>query len=272
MTTRLLTGTYVSGYHITPPVTIVSIATTGYVEGTGVTTPTAATGAYTVVNEGKVASSGAGIYLYTGGSITNGASTDTTASISGTVGVVVGADAGTVVNFATISASRAASQGVILAHGGSVTNGSASDTQALVQGAEAVGVYLTAGTVRNFGTLQGGAMAPEGGAVYLGGGGSVINGSASDTTALIGGSLTLGSVDGVVTKNVAATVINYGDIVGASAGTVNYVYYTSTAILLKAGGTVTNGASGASSAYIVITHVPVGAWIRAGWEWAFRRV
>ena len=50
MTTKVLTGTYAAGYSLTSPITTLSIASGGYVEGQGVHSASAA--AYTVVNGG----------------------------------------------------------------------------------------------------------------------------------------------------------------------------------------------------------------------------
>ena len=173
MTTRTLTGTYASGYAMTLPVTDLTIATSGYVEGDGVTSPAAGLGAYTIVNDGKVKTSGNAVYLYSGGSLTNGALDLKTAQISGGIGVIVGEKAGTVANFGSIqglgvSDGGAEGNGVVLSDGGTVTNGANSDTTATIAGAAAVAIYGLAGTIRNFGQLLGTTPATYGRVVYLG--------------------------------------------------------------------------------------------------------
>ena len=77
---------------------------------------------------------GAGVLLHGGGLITNGGALDTKAEIvGGLAGVDVTTAAGTVRNFGTIRAQGTnTSTGIVLAAGGSVTNGSASNHAALI--------------------------------------------------------------------------------------------------------------------------------------------
>jgi len=275
MTTKTISGTYASGYAITPPTTLLSITSAGYVEGAGVKSPASRSGAYTVVNDGRVTADASaldfGIYLYSGGSVTNGAASVTTAAISGSIGVAFGGTAGTVANDGTIkglgiSTGAAAGTGVILLEGGSVTNGAAADTTALIAGdSAAVSVYGHAGTIRNFGILEGTTVdtgrdytGPTGtAAVYLQAGGSIINGSAADHGAVIenefvrGGAT--GATDAIVAKTAAATVRNYGAITGVGHpffDTSHDLNVLSTAIDLEAGGGVTNGTATDTSASI----------------------
>ena len=151
MTTHTITGTYASGYAMTPPVTDLTVAASGYVEGNGVTSPASGLGAYTLVNDGKIKAGPWGVYLYSGGSVINGGADDTTAQTSGGIGVIVGFGAGTVVNDATIqgvgvSNGGAEGNGVVLSQGGEITNGAASDTSALIAGATAASDYGQAAT------------------------------------------------------------------------------------------------------------------------------
>ncbi len=264
MTTKTLTGTYASGYTMTSPVTDLIVATTGLVEGNGIVSPWNGHNAYGLVNYGKVTASNLaiGVYLYSGGSVTNGAASIRSAKISGGLGVIIGEAAGTVVNFGSIqglgaSSGGAAGNGVILAQGGTVTNGTASDTTALISGATAVATYGRAGTVNNFGTLKG-TSAPAGvPVVYLHAGGRVTNGSATNTTAYIGGANGQHYLDPILAKGAAATVTNFGSIVGAASYINNgggLSFYLSKAINLKAGGMVTNGTSLDTGAFISGTY------------------
>jgi hypothetical protein len=260
MTTKTISGTLAAGYAITPPTTEVSITTTGYVEGNGVTSPPSKLGAYTLVNDGRIKAGASGVYLYSGGYLANGAATITNAQISGSIGVIFGEKAGTVANFGAIQGlgvtdGGAEGNGVILSQGGSVTNGAAKDTGALIAGAAAVAIYGQAGTIANFGTLSGTSSLAGERVVYLDDGGVLTNGSAADTSAYIGGSGAQSLINPVLAKGAAATVVNFGAIEGAAS----YVYdgstgalnlYLSTAIDLRAGGKVTNGTPTDTGAYI----------------------
>src|SRR5665213_1307803 len=91
-----------------------------------------------------------------------------------------------IANYGSVNATSG--YGVDLGSGGTVTNGSASDTTALISGPTGVLTQNASATVTNFGTIQTtfrGFGGPDG--VHLGTGGTVTNGSASDTTALISG-------------------------------------------------------------------------------------
>ena len=100
MTTRLLNGTYASGYTIHAPTTVVSITSSGYVEGTGVQSQTITSVGYTVINQGRIRSTQAGVYLRHGGAVTNGSASNTAASIVGTyAGVGILGAAGTVTHW-----------------------------------------------------------------------------------------------------------------------------------------------------------------------------
>jgi hypothetical protein len=185
----------------------------------------------TVANFGLIAATGAtsndcGIYMGEAGRLTNGAASDLNAGVIGYTGVSFSAS-GTVVNYGTIGglAVTATSAGIYLAAGGSVINGQGSDRTALIEGANAVVVQVSAGTVKNLGTL----LAPGLGiGATLAAGGAVTNGSASDKSALIQG------YSGVV-MGAAATVTNYGTVDGV--GVSAYLEGVS----LAAGGTVING-------------------------------
>jgi hypothetical protein len=124
--------------------------------------------------------------------------------------------------------------GIELKDGGSVTNGSSTNTHALVSGFESVFIGGAAGTVANFGTINGG-KGSFGFGVALGYGGSLTNGSALDTTALIVG------YEGVVFDR-AGEVANFGTIETFEARFA--------AVYMGDGGTVTNGSIADTTALI----------------------
>ncbi len=176
-------------------------------------------GPTTVTNYGTIvgfAGGAAGVGLFRGGLVTNGSSTDTTATISGHVGVSVQNARATVVNFGTIQGYG--NECVLLEDGGSVINGSNADTTALIGGPNtAYGVNSRKpATVTNFGTIYG----------VISFNGTVINGSAADTTALISGNI------GVFGGH---KVINFGTI---------------TTISLESSATLTNGSVDDTAALI----------------------
>jgi hypothetical protein len=116
----------------------------------------------------------------------------------------------------------AAANGVYLAAGGLVTNGSAVDVTAVISGDIGVAVKGASGVVINYGTISGYSTKEHINlnkvGVYLGSGGMVTNGSATDTSALIAGVSATGG---------ATTIVNFGTIavpqvqaVGLSRGTV----------------------------------------------------
>jgi Ca2+-binding RTX toxin-like protein len=168
-------------------------------------------GAGTVINFGTVTATvadGIGILgaYSTPVQITNGSSTSTKALISSTYGI--NAAAGSVVtNFGTITGIGSGGEALDL-RGGTVVNGAANSTAALLQG-EFVGVYLTgAGGVTNYGQITGGGVS-----MLLTGGGTILNGSSSDQTALIGN-----GIDGIdVSGATAVTVTNFGTIEGVDS-------------------------------------------------------
>ena len=125
--------------------------------------------------------------------------------------------------------------GIELTGGGSITNGSASDTTALIfayisgsQGHYSRGVFISGcGTVTNYGRISSGDFG-----VLIESGGSLINGSASDTTASIS---TLQRGIGIS----PGTVINFGTIDSKFSDGV-----------YRSEGSVTNGSSSDTGALI----------------------
>ncbi len=219
-----------------------------------------------VANSGTVTAAGTGSYgvgLDEGGTVVNGRGGSAIGLIEGGIdGVVVDGAAGTITNFGTINGTGTSSDGIFLAAGGKITNGSSGSTAALIKGA-GYGVAVTGGTgmVANFGTIEstgsnsngvglaGGSVINfgtiEGTGSYANGvglaGGKVTNGSGVVTTALIEGEKNGFGVAGSQTGG-AVTVTNFGTIKGADAA--------SDGVGLGAGGRVTNGSSGSTAALI----------------------
>ncbi|MGC2412054.1 MAG: hypothetical protein WA459_05075 [Stellaceae bacterium] len=189
----------------------------------------------TVFNDGKITGTGAngvGVQLDDGGKITNGAGVPT-ALISGyTDGVEVFAASGTVANDGTVAGTGASGVGVQLNAGGSVTNGGSAAPAALISG-NYNGVYVgaIAGTVVNDGTVNGGS------GVWLNDGGKVTNGAPGDPTALVSG-----YANGVYVKTGAVAVTNDGTIEGTGASGIG--------VWLNAGGGLTNGGPGVTTALV----------------------
>lgn len=216
-------------------------------------------------------SSGISVVLNAGGAVVNGPST--TASLQG---IDIMGGSGTVLNAGKIDSpsssfeyssyfgqsqeTRSAdSTAVVLVAGGRVVNGSSADTAASIGG---VGVYVRSGTVINFGIITGstsasyynlyggpfhysaGRSASNGYSVVLDAGGRIENGSASDVKATLS--------YGVEVLRRAGVVINNGVIGGESYSegrqpAFGYGFSSEgcrPSVVLKAGGTVTNGVAG----------------------------
>ncbi len=241
MTTKHLTGNYPNGYELSAAYRKLVIDRTADVSYGGVAAPFFAT----VVNHGAVHGSdyGVGVYLGAGGSVTNGSIRDTAALIEGSSGVAARGAAATVTNFGSIFAvgNIPGGAGVGLYAGGLLTNGSTDDTTAMIEtGYERAGVFAgAAATIANFGSIR--ALGQYSGlGVVLGAGGSIFNGSAQDTTALIYGY----GGPAVSVWGAAATIANFGMIEGRFGNGVD----------LHAGGSLTNGSTGDTSALIVGYH------------------
>jgi hypothetical protein len=159
------------------------------------------------------------------------------AAITGDSGVLI-QGYGNIRNGGTIegTGTLAGASGVTIGGNASIVNGSDNsppfgntDTAALIEGY--AGVHVAgAASVRNFGTIEAKGTATAG--VFLGGGGSVVNGNdfRGDTVALIEGAL------GLEIAGVAGTLANYGTIraTGSSYG-----------VELLAGGRATNSGAAA---------------------------
>jgi hypothetical protein len=194
-----------------------------------------------VTNFGSITGHGAnGVYLRQGGSLTNGSATDGRASVKGASGGVFAHNGSlTASNFGSITAT-ASGFGVYMS-GGVVTNGSTLATAALIEGPDGGVKALTASTtVTNFGVIDGiGSTISAGDAISLKAGGTVTNGAAGDTGALIEGGF------GVFTQAGVTKVANFGTISAIDA------------VYLLGGGSVTNGSATDTTAAI-IGHLGVG--------------
>ena len=210
----------------------------------------------TLMNYGTISATIAGA-SYTGiavsfggdGLVVNGSSADTVATIAGDgTGVRMTGSAATIQNYGTIEAFGSLSYGIYLRDGGSVTNGSVSDTSAVVNGYY-LGIQTTTkgASVVNYGTIESfSTISAFGRAVHLCAGGTAVNGSAVDTSALMLGEQTGLYIKGPSNNGAAgfspSQVFNDGTIEGILS---NGVY-----IRLGQNSLVVNGAANDTSALI----------------------
>jgi hypothetical protein len=162
---------------------------------------------FTVTNFGSILGTSQGVYLKAGGAVANGAAGDTAALVKGAAYGVnftyLSGSSDTLTNFGTILAGPEGF-GAVLRSTGMVTNGSASDAKAVIQGE--IGLELTQkDTAKNWGTLQGSASPGSRGA--FDGYKCVLTNEAG---ALISGSL--GAAVGYY-----ATLTNFGTVQGSQA-------------------------------------------------------
>ena len=207
----------------------------------------------TVRNFGTIVSngtSGVGAYFKAGGLVNNGSASDTTAIVQGShIGVEVLAGSGTVISYGTVQGVGTASVAIALEAGGVVTNGSASDTTALMSGSAAGVAFIgLAGTLNNFGTVLGGYNLGSAFGAYMKNGGVVNNGSAKDTVAHIGG-----AVD-IAVFGAAGTINNFGALGGLGA---------EIGVIVEYGGVIANGAATDTTA-VIQAYVGVGVANHAG--------
>ena len=126
-----------------------------------------------------------GIVLDDGGLVINGSAGDPHARIAGGYdGVLSRYKATTLVNYGRIVGKDG--YGVGLGAGSAITNGSAGDTRALIAGGNGGAYLLDGGVIDNFATIAGDLTGYFAG-VNLVDGGTLFNGSAGDTTALVEG-------------------------------------------------------------------------------------
>ena len=161
MTTKIISTIYSSGYTLATTYSGLDITSAGGVGGKGLTLSATAS----VVNNGNISSSAAGLTANGGLTLVNGSASDTSASISGySAGLTALKSTATVTNFGAILGSgKAKGIGMGLEYGGAVTNGAASDTSASIIGY--LGGIQAGGSTKlvNFGRIDG----YLGGAVYL---------------------------------------------------------------------------------------------------------
>jgi hypothetical protein len=169
------------------------------------------------------ANNGRGVYLAQGGSVTNGGAKNTGAIIAGYEGIVAANAAATVRNFGLVSGIDVpGGYGAQVLSGGSLTNGSATDLKATIEGG--VGAKLGGGASGvNFATIAG----VGGYGAILGSGDTLINGGASDRTALIDG-------NGGIAVYGASVLTNFGTIDGGSKAAVDF-HSSSAALVVEAG-------------------------------------
>ncbi|MEP6968094.1 MAG: hypothetical protein ABI906_08440, partial [Pseudomonadota bacterium] len=153
---------------------------------------------------------------------------EATASVGG-AGVSASSSA-TIENDGTVHATTGKASGIYLKAGGTLTNGSATDTTASIAGFYGV-LAFGSSAITNYGAIQGASVG-----VALAAGGTLTNGSAADTTASISGSA------GVSAGYPSAMIANFGTIQGSHFG-----------VTLAAGGTVTNGSADDTTALIAGT-------------------
>ena len=198
---------------------------TGYIGATGGGGVFGTAGPATILNSGTIENR---IIIEQGGRIANGQAGSTGGSISGDI-VIRGAP-GTVVNYGEMTSGF--DVGVELNHGGMVSNAQASAVIAPSNyAAEGVAIYGGFGTVGNLGTIS--VAGTDGGdAVFLGNGGTVVNGSSAVSTALLKDDL-FSKDTGIEVREAPGTVTNFGSIIGGYG------------IFLRADGKVANAGSAA---------------------------
>ena len=202
-----------------------------------------------------------GVVMSAGGSVSNGASGSTSASIfdAANTAVVINGAPGSVTNFGTISTTTTTASAIYLQRSGLITNGAAGSTSALIEGrggisfSKATATLSGVGTVVNFGSII--ATGVSGGSgVYLGQGGIVTNETGAQITSVR---------NAINVVSLAGTLTNSGLIQNTG---------TNAAVYMRAGGIVTNTAGamisstrrGITFADTVTTTVSFGTVVNAG--------
>jgi hypothetical protein len=264
MTTKYLTGAYPAGYTLNAKYGELIIDAGASVGGSGVS----ATSFSTILNHGLIDASSGGVFLHDGGTVINGSATDTGALIDTTAGKTVLAygHANTVINYGTVQGGGFGGDAVrvydgssnvvtnfgTLAGGGALANGltvgHCSDVTVtnagVISGPLGSGIWFSYddadnNTVSNSGTIEGGGY----GILFQSGGGVVTNGSATDTSALIGANNKNNQGIWALSSAQEASVSNFGTIVNWSASGGN-------GVALRDGGFLTNGSSDDAGALI----------------------
>jgi hypothetical protein len=237
MTYKVISTSYPSGYSLAAQYNGLLILSTGSIGGTGLKLSNAANvGNYgEVAADSQASNANNGITAEAGATIKNGSVAATFAGIQGYSGIFAQNAAATVRNYGGITGHGPGGDGVFIVAGGSVTNGAANDTSAVIVGAHSGVVANALASVVNFGRIQAFSQiytTTEVDGVDLAAGGTIVNGSASDTIASVSGAVA-GVVAGALTG-----IQNYGTIEGGEG------------VHLALGGTVTNGSTAAASAEI----------------------
>jgi hypothetical protein len=188
--------------------------------------------ARTLDNEGEITVAGyRALQLSPGGSLYNEAGgfigrTAVATLVNPVVFAATGGDA-TIRNLGTIE-NATGDFAVYLTAGGTIANGSAGDTTALIYGALPIYIDGGRGTVTNFGTIE--ARPGSGGAgMHLNQGGIVVNGASGSTAASI-----LGPQYGVFAVDGPTTLTNFGTI-AASGNGFGFYQRSGTATIINAG-------------------------------------
>jgi VCBS repeat-containing protein len=248
MATKTITGSYPGGYYLKPAYDTLDIAEAANVGGAGVTTT--ATQPSTINNLGTVQGAGNGIQLFDGGAAINGAPRNSTALIEAAHPVEAVNGPATFTNYGTIRSSIAftvISEGWVYYIGVGVTTGTVSNKAGAVI---TNGISIGSGTVVNDGTVGGAAYWGRSGynqereyfyapditaSVFFQNGGKVINGSGTNTSAIL--------QNGIHIFGGIGTVVNNG-VIGSPLYNQNYVWNfpkVSYSVDLEEGGSVTNG-------------------------------
>jgi len=249
MSTKYINGSYPQGYAIKPNITALSIGSSARIGVAGVSS--ARKSPVAITNLGAIAAEYGqeGIRLVGGGSVTNGGAGNAGGLISGYHGIEISGGVGKVVNLdGTIASATSAtdnvyvrSVSVVLEAGGTVTNATAGVITSGVDIAGRTGVVANNGTIGGLYYFNDGPSARflmrSGPAVVLNDGGKVTNGLASAVAQIDGGLQIAGR---------AGAVDNAGTITGSSVteNGVNIYQNISASVILSAGGSLTNQASG----------------------------
>jgi len=246
MTTKTITGSYPSGYALNATYLTLNIAASAIVGGAGVTT--VSTQLSTINNLGTVQGTANGITLSDGGAITNGSATNATALIQGTAPIVVNGASATIKNYASlqseVDSSGFTGPSVTLNKGGTVTNFTGG------QISNGIAISAAAGTVTNDGLVGSPTYKKVSGSSYymsvdasvsMTAGGTVTNGTGSDTSAVLSNGIDISGEIGNVVNNGAiyGPSVSYGHGPNPVVRGDRYGY----AVICSDGGSVTNGST-----------------------------
>jgi hypothetical protein len=183
---------------------VLSNAAAGYI-GAADAVSVYATNDVTIINSGVIENE---MLLEDGATIINGKSGSTGGRITGFGGTDIHGAPGTVVNYGSIDS---AEFGIRMKSGGSFSNAQGSARLNVGSlGSEGIIIYGGLGSVGNLGSIT--AAGTDGGsAILLGNGGTVTNGSPTDSTALLEDNVTDKDI-GIEVETAAGTVTNFATI------------------------------------------------------------